>query len=344
MLLCLIGVVLVAAALATKFVLVPTLSKLPDGFSMSGLYVGSMESPNPDPTQAGATVTTPIEVDRQLTVEQVDGDAAVVTSFAEIYASPRGEGAEPLSVDRHSYAVDRTTFTQSAPPNGAVVEDQKGGVTFSLPPNPSTDGQMFYDSTTRTAQPMTFAGETTIEGRDAYRYLVDATGPVADPAVLQPIRAALGQKFGTDGTIAPKAVLAAMGLPAEDVAALPDSLPVGLAADNQVEFVVDREFGSPIQARQTVTITAAIGGADSVLPPMTLAKSTVQASDALVTTTVDSLNSNHMKLSLISVWLPLILGALGVALTAIGLVRIRKPAPAVNSSERVSSSDFSTRV
>src|SRR5262245_25570141 len=79
-----LGVLLITAAAVIKFVLLPSMTKLPGNLNQSQEYDGTIQVVNPEAFAANdlAHLLTPemsITADRSLTVVAVDGDIAIVT-------------------------------------------------------------------------------------------------------------------------------------------------------------------------------------------------------------------------------------------------------------------------
>lgn len=178
-----VGLMLTAAAAAIKYVAVPNLSKLPADTNETALFESTLRQL--DPTTFGLDSGTPITIDRSLRVVQAEGDSAILTSTA-ITHLPSGD-----ATDVHTFAVSRVDFTQTTAPDGVPVEDQRGGMTMSFPKNPTTDDALVYDSVTRTAQPVTYTGTTMFAGREVHEFTGTTAAPIADPAVLGPLKAGI---------------------------------------------------------------------------------------------------------------------------------------------------------
>ncbi|MGK2240556.1 MAG: hypothetical protein ACI9JD_003114 [Rhodococcus sp. (in: high G+C Gram-positive bacteria)] len=312
---CISGATLAIVAMLGVFVAMPSLQKLPAGFSRTSVVEGSLEVAGAIPT------TTPIDAEKTLVVDRVEGETAIVTATTRIFELPRSAHAEPISLDTHTFAIDRRTYQQAEPLPGSEVENQKHAAVFALPADPSRDGNLFYDALTGTAQPLAFAEETELHGRPAYRYTLDASGPITDPVMLQRLRAMIGKRFGTDGTTVPRTSLAALGIPRESIERLPENVPLTYNLRNRGTMVYDRSFGFPLSMDTAATTFAAFDtGPGLPLPALDLSTNKVTSSEANVADVVDFMNSTEQKRLIAHVILWTV-AAGGLATLAVGAFR-----------------------
>ncbi|QDQ93027.1 DUF3068 domain-containing protein [Rhodococcus sp. WB9] len=321
-----VGVLLIAAAAAIKYVAVPNLSKLPEDTDENAAFEGTLRQL--DPTSFALDAGTPITIDRSVTVDEVAGDTAVVTSTAVTHL-PSGD-----TTDRHSYAISRVDYTQAPAPDGAQVENQQGGVTLSFPMNPTTDDTLVYDSVTRTAQPVTYTGTSTLEGRDVHSFTGTTTAPIADPAVLGPVKAGIAALAQSgDGSTLPKAMLQSLlpALPADRAAAVlrtletaPEQVPVVFTSVNAMTLAVDTRFGAPINTAQNQTTVLNIQSGDATVPLLDLSQVQVETSEASIQSVAQKFVEGERQLNILAVWVPLASALMGLLLVVVAIVR-RKP-------------------
>ncbi|MFC6013390.1 porin PorA family protein [Nocardia lasii] len=335
----LLGAVLVIGAVVLRFVIVPSSMKLPADLNSFQKYAGTTQALNGQALAAGdlanlLTPALPITADTGVVVNAVDGDTAIVTRSAAI-TMPDGS----IQNDVHTYAVSRVDYgavaLSDAQRDALVPAAQRpdfeahSGLVFTWPMNPPKDGTMLYDSVAGVAQPATFVDEGDLEGRHVYNYHVEGVGPVADQAVLS--------KFTAFPAQLPKMLIAGMlqaGVVPEQSRAtlaaalptLPDMLDLGFATTNDVRGAIDTQFGAPLRVEQTQGIyaTVAVDGKD--VPTVPLSITTLRTTDPEVTTTANKLAENATTLSLMNVWVPLTLLALGLALIGLATTR-RNPTP-----------------
>ena len=160
-----LGVLLIVAAAVVRFVVVPSVTKLPDDLNTTQQIEGTYNGLNPAALAGGDDQLllrdVPVTARRTYTVDSSDGDTAVVTRTVE-----RAVGGQSEPATETRYAVDRTDFESAPAPEGAddVVESE--GLIFTLPLNPSTDADyQLWDQTTQAAYPLTYEDTSTLEGR-----------------------------------------------------------------------------------------------------------------------------------------------------------------------------------
>ncbi|WP_420752782.1 porin PorA family protein [Rhodococcus sp. O3] len=334
--LAIVGVLLIAAAALIRFVLVPSMTKMPTEIDSRSTYTGSLQSFDPSKFALGDGVA--FTVARHVDVDHVDGDVAVITSVSETQR-PTGD-----STSSHTYALSRVDYTQQSAPEGFEVEDQKGGMVFSLPMNPSPDGNTLYDTVTREAITLEHVGDSVLEGRDVFELRGNLTAPIADPAVLAPAQAGIAAMAGVgDGSVLPKQTLQVLAgvLPPEKaqpitaaLAAQPDLVPVVLTVDTTIDMNIDTRFGSPLRSVQDQTTVLNMKNGDELIPLLDLSRAVVSTDDASVANTASKLSSSETMLDIVSKWLPLLLTVIGVVLIAVAFLR-RRPEPATPSAGEV---------
>lgn len=321
-----IGVLLIAAAAAIKYVAVPQLSKLPEDTNATATFEGTLRQL--DPATLSLDAGTPITIDRSVKVDQAAGDTAIVTSTAVTHLST-GD-----TTDAHTYAISRIDYTQAAPPGGAQAEDQRGGITLSFPMNPSTDDALVYDSVTRSAQPVTYTKTSNLAGREVHEFAGSTTAPIVDPAVLGPVKAGIAAlAHGGDGSTLPKAMLQTLipALSTDRVAdvqrvleAAPDQVPLAVSSVNSMALAIDTRFGAPINTAQNQTTVLNVQSGDATVPLLDLSQVQVKISDASVQSIAEGLAQGERQLDVIAVWVPIASALLGLILVTVAFIR-RKP-------------------
>lgn len=321
-----VGLMLITAAAVIRYVVVPHMSKLPADTKEGALFEGALRQI--DPTTFGLDAGTPITIDRSLKVDRVVGDTALVTCTVVTHL-PSGD-----ITDVRSFAVNRVDFTQAAPPDGVSVEDQRGGITLSFPMNPTTDDALVYDQVTRTAQPVTYTGTTTLAGREVYEFTGTATAPIVDPAVLGPVMAGIAALVpGGDGSTLPREIVRTL-IPAlspdraaaveQALAAAPDPVPLTYTSVNMLDAAVDTHFGTPIRIAQNQTAVLNIASGGALVPLLDLSQVRAQTSDASIQKVADKVARGERQLKIAEFWVPLVSALVGVLLLVVAIVR-RKP-------------------
>ncbi|AWK76303.1 hypothetical protein CBI38_33140 (plasmid) [Rhodococcus oxybenzonivorans] len=333
-----IGVVLILAAAAIKWLILPSLTKLPSDLSQSQKYEGTMSALNPQAFAANDLANLiipemPISADRSLTVDATEGDTAIVTSNTAI-TLPDGSTQK----DVHSYAISRVDFApvrlseqekQSlVPAQSQSTFEGHEGIAVSFPMSPAKDGNLLYDSVTRTGQEARFVDEGTVEGREVYNYEVDAAGPIQSPTVLAQFKDFPQQlpKAEVAGLLQAGLVPADSRTVIEDnIAGLPDLLDIGFGSSNMAKVAVDEQFGSPLVVDQTQSmyVTVPVNGEDVAVLPLSTVK--MHTADSEVTALAADLSKNGTLLTVAGVWVPAVLAIAGVLLIALAAKRWRRP-------------------
>lgn len=332
----LLGILLIVGAVIIRFVVLPSLTKLPDDLNQAQKYEGTMQAVNPQAFAAGdladlLTPEMPITADRSLTVDAVDGDIAIVTSKAVITLPDSS-----TQNDVHTYAVSRVDYSPAqlgdeqrsalVPSDKQATFEPHSGLAFSWPMDPPKDGTALYDSVTRTAQPATFVDEADLQGRTVYNYRIDATGPIAAPAVLA--------QFADFPKQLPKTVLSGLlqaGVVPEQsraaltaaLPALPDPAPIGFGSTNEIRAAVDAEFGAPLQVSQSQGMYVTVSVDDRDVPVLPLSVVKLRTADSEVSAAVDTMSKNSTMLSILGLWLPLAMAVIGLGLLVLGIARRR---------------------
>ncbi|MFE3321342.1 porin PorA family protein [Nocardia sp. NPDC059195] len=325
---------LIAGAVALRFVIVPSSMKLPEDLNSFQKYEGTAQALNGKALATGdlanlLTPQVPITADAGVVVNAVDGDTAIVTRASAI-TSPDGSVQNKL----YTYAVNRVDYgavTLSDSQRDALVPaEQKAdfvahtGLAFTWPMNPSKDGTIMFDPVTRTAQPATFVDEGELNGRHVFNYRIEAVGPVADPAILS--------KFATFPKQLPKTLIAGMlqagVVPEQSRATLAAALPtlpdlVDLSFGSTYDFraAVDDEFGAPLRVDQTQGIYATVSANGKDIPTIPLSITSMHTTDPAIAASADKLAKNATLLSIMNLWVPLALVILGLGLIAFATTR-----------------------
>ncbi|QHN19820.1 DUF3068 domain-containing protein [Gordonia amarae] len=317
-----VGVLLVVAAFVISFMVTPALDKLPADTDRTATMSGTMQTPNP--SDSSAMVSQSIELERTVKVDKVVGDDALVGMTTRTFTVPRGEGEKPLSETALRFGIDRKTYGQASPPGGAEVTDQKGASVFAFAPHPSHDDATLYDSTLAKAVSLKFSGTKEISGRKMLTFKTANAGRVGDEAMAARLRAALGKKFGTDGTSVPAAVLEKQGMPAAALKSFGQSVPVSLVVASDATIDVDAERGNFVSLEQNMTVSAAIGDPSRPLVRTPVQILNLTSTEATVADGIAAIEDGESKLSLVRLWIPLALGLLGLILVAVGALLWRR--------------------
>ncbi|MEU2001917.1 porin PorA family protein [Rhodococcus sp. NPDC019609] len=314
-----IGLVLIALAALTRFVVTPHLAQLPSDTDVTITYTGTATLLNPDALQAGDTANAvannvPVTIDRRIHVLDTEGSTAVVADEATIHAGPA------VLPSTHTYAVDRTSLEAVTAPDNAPAVEQASGLTVAFPVHPAPeDRYTYWDPQTRTSAPITYSGQDTRQGRDVRVYTTTVSGNLRDDATLATLPPALPKNLlaGLAPTL-PAEVMAAIG---PFVPTLPDPVPLAYTADTTLTFYVDDTSGIVLDARLQPQVTAGVSANDSVTDV-----TPVLAVDAAVTpesrqAAAGTTASISTALTVLGTVAPIVLLLLGVIALAVAFVR-----------------------
>ncbi|MDF1705757.1 MAG: porin PorA family protein [Aeromicrobium sp.] len=316
------GLLLVALAALTVFVIAPKLTQLPGDFSSTVTYDG--ESAQLDPATLKLDEPTSVDATREVEVTETDGSTATIRSISTANL-PTG-----ASVTDKTFAINRTDYQQVEGVDG--VDDQKGGMVLSHVRHPNKEPFTVYDATTDAAQKVEFVREETIKGRQAYYFEGTSILPVKAEGTLETLQASVGQSMGTDGTVLPNATVAsfvslldgANGQALRDaVAQAGPEIPATYISTNTTQIWIDAELGSPLKTGQDQTISLYADFGAEPYPLLELNSLQLMADDASVTRLVDTAASNASKITLVQSYVPIGLAVLGVILLGVGAVAAR---------------------
>ncbi|MFE1291243.1 porin PorA family protein [Streptomyces sp. NPDC058751] len=262
------AVALVAASAVMRFSVCPALHQIPSDADGTFHYKGTASLLNAPALAAGDRAHAflrdlPVTLDRRITVKDTSGRTAVVLDSAVL----RGPDGKPLNAAKHVWAVDRRTLVDRPAPAGSGAEKHTGLV-FSWPLDPEKRDYRFWDSGIRKTVPARYTGQETVNGRDAYRYDIEATGPLADPATVE----ALPKVLPRSAVAALTAVLPAARRPDEAVLAdLPEAVPLTYVSTTVRTGWVDANTGLSLNGvlRQTVLARTQGAGGPVTLFPVT---------------------------------------------------------------------------
>lgn len=319
-----LGVAFIALAALLRFVLVPSLSKLPGDLDVNPVYEGTGTLLNAQALQAGdipnvIASDVPVTINRHIYVSSTDGDTAVAHDDVTL------EVAGQAVPSNHTYAVDRKTMDAATGQPQDGVEPHSG-MTIALPlhPDPSASYR-YYDSATKTTVPMTYVDSGTVSGRDVLNYTVEVKGALSDPAIAGTLPPALPKALVSSLTpLLPPDVQQSLGGALEQ---LPDPVPFSYTAVNRINLAADQTLGTPIDANLSQQIIANIDVNGRLLPLTPVMSIDTALTDQSIADAAAAAEKTSTQLNLISVIAPLVLLVLGVLALAAGFLR-RGPRPA----------------
>ena len=314
-----LGVLILIAAAALRFYVVPSVSKLPNSLDVTNRYEGTGTLLNPAALASGDTAHAvasgvPVTLDRHTFVSNHDGETAIVHDDFTVHAP----GGISLPTN-HVYAVDRKSMDAAAAPADTQVEAHHG-MTIGLPMHPDPDaGYQLYDFATGSTVPMNFSGASTISDRKVQNYSIHAAGALRDPAILAGLPASL-----------PKAQLASLAplLPADlrtkigaAAPAMPDPVPLTYTADSKIGLSIDNSLGTPVDGTLAMQVVANVGIAGEPVAVMPVMALDTKLTPTSVSKAASSAASASRMLTIASVVAPLVLLVLGVILLGLGVRR-----------------------
>lgn len=314
-----IGTLLIVAAAALSFAVVPMAKKLPSSTNATLHYTGTGTLLNAAALQSGDLAhvlakDVPITVDRHVYVSKVSGNSAIAHDDQTLHAL--GQSIP----DPHAYAVNRTNLGPATAFGGVAVENT-GGVTIALPIGPKAQSGVYrlYDPASQTAAATVYVGKDKRGGRSVLYFTSDAAGTVKDPSLLKTLPPALPKALAVK--LLPLLPAATQQKIAAVAATLPDRIPLSYTVDTKAGVWVDAELGAPLDTTIHRTVVAAVSVGGQTIPLLPV----LDLNLAQTKTSVDSLASKaktaSLQLSIMGTWLPLLLLAVGIALWVVAIVR-----------------------
>ncbi|MER5838791.1 porin PorA family protein [Streptomyces prasinus] len=262
------ALVLVAASAVTRFTVYPAMHQVPDDTKTTFRFEGTATLLNPAALEKGDfgqafMAGLPVNLDRTVEVRDTDGRTAVISDSAAL----AGRDGTKLNTTESVWAVDRRDLTERPAPKGSGAAKHEGLV-VSWPLEPERRDYRFWDTGTQKVVPATYERTETVEGREAYVYAVEASGPLADPATAESLPPALPRQ-AVAGLVA--ALPADQRPSPEALAALPETVPLTYTSTTERRAWIDADTGLSLNGdlRQTVVAQAAGEGGPVTLFPVT---------------------------------------------------------------------------
>ncbi|MFQ6331736.1 porin PorA family protein [Nocardia sp. CWNU-33] len=316
-----VGIVLVVLGAVTRFVVTPSVSRLPADTDIAIRYSGTAHTLlNAQALQQGQAdkvfaKEVPITIDRNIAVVETHGDTAVVKDTSTLVAGPTA-----LPTER-TFALNRKTMEAITPPAGVTAEPAKGlAIGFPIGADQNDHYQLWVPNL-QAAAPVKFARTDTRQGRDVNVYTVSASGQVKDKETLSSFPSTL-----------PKTTAAALlsALPAETAARfgaasaiLPDPIPLTYLFETSIETYADQRTGVTIDQHLVRTITAAVQSGGQTMPLTQVLSVDATLTEESQKAQADKASDSAGKLTLVSLVVPIVLAAVGAALVVVALIRRR---------------------
>ncbi len=316
-----VGVLLIVAAAIVRFVVVPSVTQLPEDLDVTLRFDGTYNGINPGVLSGEATEVllqdVPIEASRRVHAQSVEGDTEIVARTDE-----RSVGDTEPSVTEVVFAVDRETAEGGPAPDGAEDVTSSEGLVFTLPVDPSTedDAYVYWDQATLQAAPVSYEGEDTLGGRDVYLYESVAEGELADPAALDlptslPKETLAALAPGLAGLVDPELLNA---LPAV-LPSLPAEIPIAWTSRTTTYVAADQELGATVAGGSTQEITGSLDLSVTTVD-VPFAEISVYSTDDSIEERGDQVADDSGLLSLVGTVLPIVALVLGVLLLVAALL------------------------
>lgn len=314
-----IGTLLIVAAAALSFVLVPMAKKLPSSTNATLHYTGNGTLLNAAAVQSGDLAhvlakDVPITVERHVYVSKVGGNRAIAHDDQTLHALGQ------TIPDPHAYAVNRTNLGPATAFGGVAVENT-GGVTIALPIGPKAQSGVYklYDPASQQAAATTYVGKETRGGRSVQYYTSDAVGAVKDPSLLKTLPAVLPKALAVK--LLPLLPAATQQKIAAVAAQLPDQIPLTYTVDTKTGVWVDSQLGAPLDTTIHRTVVATVRAGAQTIPLLPVLDLNLAQTKASVDSLASKAKTASLQLSILGIWLPLLLLAIGIALWVIAIVR-----------------------
>ena len=335
-----LGALLVVAGGVARFVLLPTVAKLPADSDTTNSYAGTAKvllnqaALAPGSTEPLLLENQPLGIDQMTRVVRANDRAAVVE-----YRVTGSSAGRPLPGYDVYYAIDRKTML----PSGAITADgltAARGLTVSFPIGTGAHDYLGWVQDTGTAVPMRYSGtaggagvpssggvQTKPFGLEAYvfKQVVRAT-PITDKQELAALPASI-PKSQAEGVIGLLSLPASQRAQLDTVLArLGDSVPLSYTFAGTYTFWVAPRDGLvlDIQAAETRTVQLPSTLIGTPIPIATVSQFEYTDTPATFDRVVRDAQHDATALTLIGVTLPLVGLVLGAALLTVAVLSGRR--------------------
>ncbi|HZM76285.1 MAG TPA: porin PorA family protein [Candidatus Limnocylindrales bacterium] len=321
------AVILVAAAAAARYYVLPMVHQVPSDVDNTLKYTGTVSMINPTAMASGDTskmflTNVAVTAEQRVKAVQVSGRTVVMSSDTSV----KGPDGAAILTSNHVFALDRVTLEAATPPTGNSNVEPHTGLALGFPLTPEKKDYQYWDTTTQTAVPAKYSEDDVRGGRDTYVYRVHAEGAIKDAK----IQAMLPQTL-------PKAILPllANALPpaiqqalAQFLPGLPESMPLTYTSITDTTFWVDKKTGIVIDVDQQQVIKAQLGGVLAAAPLPAAFDLSLKSTDDTVKASASDAAEAENGLMLIGTYVPIGLAGLGALLFLVAIilaVRRRRP-------------------
>jgi hypothetical protein len=312
------AIVLLAAAAALRFAVVPGLQQLPDNLDTTLRFAGTADLFDPTVLQTGDTSRAvrsgvPVAAEQRVRVTSTSGQTAVVTDETTV----TGPGNSALSTLKSTWAVDRKTLGPAPAPSGATVQPHDGLV-IGFPLEPEPQHYPYWDSLTQTAATAAYQRAERHAGRDTYVYMMYATGVLRDTALVAGLPTTLSKELLFKLAASMPADVQ-QGL-AASASLLPEQLPLTYNAIGDSTFWVDIETGYVVDVTRKQTVTVSLSLGPTVIPLATVFALDIRFTPDTVKTISDDATQAEQGVTLLETTAPLVLVVLAVLLVLLAVL------------------------
>jgi hypothetical protein len=315
-----LGVVILLAGVAVKFVVLPSQAKFPADVDSTRNYEGELGVMlNAAALETGDMASlflrdVPVTIARSVKTLEVGGDDGAVVSDHAVMSSPAGPVAESLSI----YAINRTTMDAIADFSGDARIIPREGLVIGWPIGSEPVDYVGWNGDTQQTTVISYVGEEERGGLNTYKYhAAEEPAVIVDPELLAQFPPAF-----------PKDLLLQLaplfGLPDEAMAqlgpvleAMPDPVPLTYTFAFDKTYWVEPNTGIliDIDVMESRAVALAVPGAPAPVALAEVQHLEYVTTAASVQDAVNDANDGINQLNLFGVYVPailILLGAIGI--------------------------------
>jgi hypothetical protein len=313
------GVVLLAAAVAVRYYVLPMVHQVPSDVDNTLKYTGTVSMINPAAVASGDVskmflANVAVTAEQHVKAVQTSGRTVVMSSDTTV----KGPDGASILTSNHVFALDRVTLEAATPPAGSSNVETHTGLALGFPLVPEKKEYQYWDTTTQTAVPAKYSEDDVRGGRDTYVYRVHAEGAIKDAKIQAMLPQTLSKAIlPLLANTLPQAIQQVL---AQFLPGLPDSLPLSYTSVTDTTFWVDKQTGIVIDVDQQQIIKAQLSGALAAAPLPAAFDLSIKSTDETVKANASDAAEAENGLKLIGTYVPVGLGALGVLLLVVGII------------------------
>ncbi len=315
------GLVLIVLGLVVRLAIVPGQKQFPDDVDTTRVYDGTLDIVNAQALASGDLANAfltdvPVEVERRVTTEQVEGDLALVRSKADII----GPNGQVIIGSDDWYTIDRKTMEHV--PNFTSeqrVFEGREGLVVGFPIGTKPQDYPGWNGDPRTPLTLSYAGEEQRGGIDTHVFEFTTEAEIIeDPATLANFPTAVPRDLIAGlAEIIELSPEVAQALPAV-LPGLPDPLPLDYTYETDAKLWVDPVTGIIVDLDRR-DVRRAVLNLDFLPNPVPLAPVydlTYTSSPETLAEAVEDAEDEGGRIQLFESTIPLLLLGLGALLLA----------------------------